>query len=71
VTWRARDLVAFVLAFALLVAVVGAFIAVLVNIIDQQSPAPTLGENTTQVLTGLVGGIIGVLGAYIGGKRDE
>jgi phosphotransferase system glucose/maltose/N-acetylglucosamine-specific IIC component len=67
-----RDRVALVLAAAVALAVVGAFTAVIVNIVgNQPEPVATLGENTTQVLTGLVGGIIGVLGAYIGHRDRE
>jgi hypothetical protein len=62
--------VALVLAIALCLAVFGAFVAVVVNILDGKSPTPTLGENTTQVLIAIVGGIVGVLGAYIGHRRD-
>ena len=40
------------------------------------SDAPGLSENATQVLTGWGGGIIGILGAYVGyragnGKKSE
>jgi hypothetical protein len=63
---RPADRVALVLAAALVVAVVGLFAAVLANIVSNHQPAATLGENTTQVLSGLIGGIVGVLGAYLG-----
>jgi hypothetical protein len=70
VTWRPRDVIALVLAIALALSVVGAFVAVMLNIIDGKSPTPTLGENTTQVLTAIVGGIVALLGAYIGHRKD-
>jgi len=71
---RGVDVVAVVLAAALGVAVVLILITAIVNVIDHQAPTPTLGENTTQVLTSAVGGIVGVLGAYVGYSfrdRDE
>ena len=64
-----KDRVALVLAGALVLSVVGIFVAVVFNIITNHQPAATLGENTTQVLAGLIGGIIGVLGSYLG-KRE-
>lgn len=67
-----RDRVALVLAVALALAVVGAFVAVTANVVlSTESPAPSLGENTTQVLIAIVGGIIGVLGSYFGSSRRD
>jgi hypothetical protein len=60
------DTTAFVLAIALVLAVLVLGIALIANVIEHQNPAATLGENTTQVLTATVGGIIGVLGSYLG-----
>jgi hypothetical protein len=72
---RAVDHVALVLAVALALAVVLILVTAIVNVVDRQAPTPTLGENTTQVLTSAVGGIVGVLGAYVGytfsGRHDD
>lgn len=59
-------LVAALLAVALVLAVGFIGTAIILNITTESSPAPTLGENTTQVLIGLVGGVVGVLGSYLG-----
>ena len=63
---RAADLVAVILALSLGAAVVLILTTAIINVIDHQAPTPTLGENTTQVLTSAVGGVVGVLGAYVG-----
>jgi hypothetical protein len=60
------DLVAFVLAFALAVTVVLVTITALINVIVLPKSLFSLGENTTQVLTTVLGGILGLLGTYIG-----
>jgi hypothetical protein len=41
-------------------------VTAIINVADHQAPTPTLGENTTQVLTSAIGGIVGILGAYVG-----
>lgn len=58
------------LAMALLIAVVGTFVGVIVTLASEHTP-PLLGENTTQVLSTMIGGIIGILGAYLGRRRDS
>jgi hypothetical protein len=58
--------VALVLACALTLLVAGIITAVVINVTTHTNPTPTLGENTTQVLTGITGGLIGVLGSYVG-----
>jgi hypothetical protein len=63
---RAVDAVAVILALSLALAVVLILCTAIINVIDHQAPTPTLGENTTQVLTSAVGGVVGVLGAYVG-----
>jgi hypothetical protein len=60
------DLVALVLAVALGVTVVLIMVTAIINVVDRQAPTPTLGENTTQVLTSAIGGVVGILGAYVG-----
>jgi hypothetical protein len=72
---RARDWVAIILAIGTTTAVNLVIIAVLV---DAFYPAEGSGlsENATQIITGAVGGMIGVLGSYLGfrageGRRDD
>jgi hypothetical protein len=60
------DTVALVLAIGLAITLVLIMVAVIVNTVTENNPTPTLGENTTQVLTAIVGGAVGVLGSYIG-----
>jgi hypothetical protein len=62
------DVVALVLAVALGVAIIGLMTAVIISVVDNRQPIQTLGENTTQVVTAIVGGLIGVLGSYIGSR---
>jgi hypothetical protein len=52
------------LVFALCLVLIGSILAVL----EHELPMNTLGENTTQVLTGITGGIIGIIGAYVGNR---
>jgi len=63
--------VAILLAFALILATLCIGVALIANVVEHQNPAATLGENTTQVLTATVGGIIGILGTYLGGHRSR
>jgi uncharacterized YccA/Bax inhibitor family protein len=59
-----RDRVAAILAAGLVLALVLITAGVLYDAIVSEGPG--LSENATQVLTGAFGGILGVLGAYIG-----
>jgi len=71
---RGVDIVAIILACGLVVAVVLLFAGVIVNISTHHNPTPTLGANTTLVLNTMFGGIIGLLGAYLGHslkRRDD
>jgi predicted PurR-regulated permease PerM len=61
---RGRDWVAVVLAVGLCTAVNLITAAVLYDAIFSEGPG--LSENATQILTTVFGGIIGVLGSYIG-----
>jgi len=63
---RGRDWVAIILAAAVGTAVNAFAIAVLYDAIS--SAGPGLSDNATQVLVAALGGMIGVLGAYIGGR---
>ena len=65
------DVVAFVLALALLLAVAMIGVSVIVNVSSHSNPTPTLSENTSQVMTTLFGGIIGILGSYIGSRMER
>lgn len=59
--------VAIILAVGIAVALnVMTFAALWVALQPFSSDVPRLGENSTQVLTGWGGGIMGVLGAYVG-----
>ena len=67
-----RDWVAIILAFGLVLAVNFITVAVLYDAI--RSEGPGLSENATQILTGAFGGIIGILGSYLGyrvGRADR
>jgi len=61
--------VAIILAVGIATAVNLITIAVLYDAIFSQGPG--LSENATQVLTTAFGGIIGVLGAYVGYKAAD
>ena len=62
------DAVALVLAAVLGLAVAGLMAAVIISVVDNRQPVQTLGENTTQVVTAIIGGLTGVLGAYVGAR---
>lgn len=64
-----RDWVAVILAAGLAIAVNTITVAVLWDAIA--SAGPGLSENATQVLVTAFGGIIGVLGAYLGFKAGR
>jgi hypothetical protein len=66
---RARDVVAIVLSIGLATALNIIVIAVLYDAITSQGPG--LSENATQILTGWGGGIIGVVGSYLGFRVGE
>lgn len=61
---QARELVALVLAVGLGVAINCVCFGVLYDAV--RSDTPGLSENATQILTTAFGGIIGVLGSFIG-----
>lgn len=68
----ARGWVAVILAVGVATTTVGFATAVLYDAIASKGPG--LSDNATQVLTAALGGMIGVLGAYVGtqaAKRDE
>ena len=61
---RTRDLVALVLAAGLSLALLIIVAAVMYDAV--RSDTPGLSENATQILTGWGGGIIGIVGSYLG-----
>jgi H+/Cl- antiporter ClcA len=65
------DVVAFTLAISLGLGVILIMVAVLIQVLEHQEPVQTLGENTTQVLTAIIGGLIGVLGGYVGARVQQ
>jgi Na+-transporting NADH:ubiquinone oxidoreductase subunit NqrC len=65
---RGRELVALVLAVGLAAGIVIICGAVAINAVQHQEP---LSDNATQVLTAAFGGIVGVLGAYLGFRAGE
>jgi H+/Cl- antiporter ClcA len=64
-----RDLVAVVLAIGIAVALIVIVSAVMYDAV--RSDTPGLSENATQILTGWGGGIMGVLGAYLGFRAGD
>jgi uncharacterized membrane protein YeiH len=66
---RTRDLVALVLAVGLAAAFFTITAAVMYDAV--RSDTPGLSENATQILTGWGGGIIGVVGSYLGYRAGE
>ena len=67
-----RDLVAITLAVGVVLALNVITAAVLVDALVSEGPG--LSENATQLLTGAFGGIIGVIGGYLGyraGRADK
>jgi uncharacterized membrane protein YfcA len=46
-------------------------VVVLINVVAHQTPTQTLGENATQVIIAIIGGLIGVLGSYIGARVQQ
>lgn len=64
-----RDLVAVILALGLVASLFAIVVAVLYDAIASQGPG--LSENATQILTGAFGGIIGLLGGYLGYKAGR
>jgi hypothetical protein len=60
------DLIAILLAAGLSLAVVSLVIGVVIAAVEHGNTAATLSENESQVLTVAFGGMIGVLGAWVG-----
>ena len=71
--WRPVDVVACILAVGLSSAVVLILIATTLQITKSSFPQVELSANASQILTGAVGGLSGLLGGYLGHniKRKE
>ena len=71
--WRPVDVVAAILAVGLSSAVVLILIATTLQITQSSFPQVELSANASQILTGAVGGLSGLLGGYLGHniKRKE
>lgn len=67
------DLVAAILAVGLALVVVLILVATIVQILNNRPVAPEiqLSANATQVLIAAIGGIVGVLGGYIGYRMRD
>jgi hypothetical protein len=64
-----RELVALVLAIGLAASLLLIVAAVMYDAV--RSDTPGLSENATQILTGWGGGIIGIVGSYLGFRAGE
>jgi Na+-driven multidrug efflux pump len=62
-----RDLVMFALALGLLVAIDSITVGILWDAIASKGPG--ISDNAAQILTTAFGGIIGVLGSYVGYRQ--
>jgi len=65
---RGRDVVAIVLALGVSLGLAGLAIAACWAVAVE---GETLSENATQVLTGVFGGVIGILGTFIGVRAGD
>ena len=67
------DFVAAILALGLSLCVVLILVATMVQIVANQPREPQiqLSENATQILIAAIGGIVGVLGGYVGYRLRE
>ena len=70
--WRPVDIVAFVLACGLSLAIILILLVTGIQVIQGGTfPKVELSENATQVLIAGIGGFTGLLGAYIGLNRGD
>ena len=69
---RAVDWVAIILASGLALTIVLIIIVSAIQVVHGSFPQVSLSENATQLLIASTGGVIGILGAYIGvNKKGE
>jgi uncharacterized membrane protein len=66
--WTGADFVAVILALGVCMVVV---LFVLAAVIDSFNKNTALSDNATQILTGAIGGMVGVLGGYVGRYAQE
>ena len=72
IQWQAVDIVALVLALGLTVALCLILVVTGIQVIKGGSfPKVELSENATQILIAGMGGLTGLLGAYIGVNRSR
>ena len=64
--WRPVDIVAVILALGLSSAVVLILVVTGIQITRSSLPTVELSSNASQILTGAVGGLSGLLGGYLG-----
>lgn len=63
---RSVDWIALILATGLSVTIVLIIVVSAIQVVHGSFPQVTLSENATQLLIAVMGGVIGILGAYIG-----
>jgi hypothetical protein len=66
VQWRPVDVVAAILAVGLSSAVILILVVTGIQITQSSLPTVELSSNASQILTGAVGGLAGLLGGYLG-----
>lgn len=64
--WRPVDVVAAILAIGLSSAVILILVVTGIQITQSSLPQVELSSNASQILTGAVGGLAGLLGGYLG-----
>lgn len=69
--WHPVDFVALVLSAGLALTVLLILVVSAIQITQGRIPEVMLSENATQVLIAGIGGMVGLLGAYIGINRDR
>lgn len=70
--WRPVDVVATILAVGLSSAVILILVVTGIQITRSSLPTVELSSNASQILTGAVGGLAGLLGGYLGHNlRDK
>lgn len=63
---RSVDWIALILAAGLSLTIVLIIVVSAIQVVHGSFPQVTLSENATQLLIAVTGGVIGILGAYIG-----
>jgi len=68
--WEAADFVALVLALGLSLTIVLILVVSGIQVTQGHFPQVTLSDNATQIITAGMGGVTGLLGAYIGVRHN-